>query len=318
MNRAVVASVVDTQKPEFRDLVFAFYVSTFRLEADRQLALQTIAAVMEYDPAALVRDYTIYGQSRGVQGEEYTMPSDAEGGHHTLPFPVTLSRSRTLEQMQASLGAGDNLLLEGDDAARILELCHVMAHASGKAVTEIFLSRGMHTSDIIGALRPHGSSVKWVDGPLTAALRRQDTIVLENIDAAGSELVEKLNMLLDHAGRLALPPEAEGESILKKEGECRIIAIKRTRRSRSQQTISRALRNRFFNLHVTVVEEAAEVSELTSLALALEFGEDSSAGRAQVVQKLSLFHNKADEAARAKRKSAVRSPNQFATVKKIC
>jgi MoxR-like ATPase len=301
MNRAVVASVADTQKPEFRDLVFAFYVSTFRLEADRQLALQTVAAVMEYDPAALVRDYTIYGQSRGVQGEEYAMPSDAEGGHHTLPFPVTLSRSRTLEQMQASMGASDNLLLEGDDAARILELCHVMAHASGKAVTEIFLSRGMHTSDIIGALRPHGSSVKWVDGPLTAALRRQDTIVLENIDAAGSELVEKLNMLLDHAGRLALPPEAEGESILKKEGECRIIAIKRTRRSRSQQTISRALRNRFFNLHVTVVEEATEVTELTALALALEFGEDSSAGRAQVVQKLSLFHNKADEAAREKK-----------------
>ena len=301
MNRAVVASVRDTQSSEFRDLVFAFFVQAFRLEADRQLALQTVAAIMEYDAAALARDYSIYGEGRGVEGVEYAMPSDAEGGHHTLPFPVTKSRSRTLEQMQASLGANDNLLLEGDDAARILELCHVMAHATARSVTEIFLSRGMHTSDIIGALRPHGNSVRWVDGPLTAALRRQDIIVLENIDAAGSELVEKLNMLLDHAGRLALPPEAEGESILKKEGECRIIAIKRTRRSRSQQTISRALRNRFFNLHVSVIEDPLEVTELTALSLELEFGADATPQRAHVVQKLGLFHNKADEAAREKK-----------------
>ena len=139
-------------------------------------------------------------------------------------FPLTASRARILDQVEASLTANDNLLMEGDDAARMLELCTTYAGARGRALTEIFLSRGMHTSDIIGALRPHGTSVRWVDGPLTAALRRGDLIVLENIDAAGSELVEKLNMLLDHAGRLALPPEAEGESILKKEGDCRIVA----------------------------------------------------------------------------------------------
>ncbi|MFO1472977.1 MAG: AAA family ATPase [Turneriella sp.] len=301
MNRALVAGLTDINAPVFRDLVFTFFVEAFRLEADRALAMKLVAEVLAFDFAALMRDHEIYRSAAPQRpAAEYMAPAGTAAAQRMF-FPLTASRARILDQVEASLTANDNLLMEGDDAARMLELFTTYAGARGRALTEIFLSRGMHTSDIIGALRPHGTSVRWVDGPLTAALRRGDLIVLENIDAAGSELVEKLNMLLDHAGRLALPPEAEGESILKKEGECRIVAIKRTRRSRNQQTISRALRNRFFNLHVPVLEGNDEISELIALTLAFEFGEDDSVLRKTLVQKLSLFHAKADEAAREKK-----------------
>jgi len=301
MNRALVAGLTDINAPAFRDLVFTFFVEAFRLESDRVLAMKLVAEVLAFDYAALTRDHEIYRSAAPQRpAVEYLAPAGTTAAQRMF-FPLTASRARILDQVEASLTANDNLLMEGDDAARMLELCTTYAGARGRALTEIFLSRGMHTSDIIGALRPHGSSVRWVDGPLTAALRRGDLIVLENIDAAGSELVEKLNMLLDHAGRLALPPEAEGESILKKEGDCRIVAIKRTRRSRNQQTISRALRNRFFNLHVPVIEGNDELSELIALTLAYEFGDDDSTLRKTLVQKLSLFHAKADEAAREKK-----------------
>lgn len=301
MNRALVAGLTDINAPAFRDLVFTFFVEAFRLEADRQLAMKLVAEVLAFDFAALTRDHEIYRSAAPQRpAAEYMAPVGTAAAQRMF-FPLTASRARILDQVEASLTANDNLLMEGEDAARMLELCTTYAGARGRALTEIFLSRGMHTSDIIGALRPHGTSVRWVDGPLTAALRRGDLIVLENIDAAGSELVEKLNMLLDHAGRLALPPEAEGESILKKEGDCRIVAIKRTRKSRNQQTISRALRNRFFNLHVPVLEGNDEISELIALTLAYEFGEDDSVLRKTLVQKLSLFHAKADEAAREKK-----------------
>lgn len=299
MNRAVVAGLADTDAPAFRDLIFTFFVEVFRLEADRKAALNIVAATLAFDAAALLKDFEIFlGQNPELPPSAYAA---AENDGSRMFFPITAGRLRILEKIEASLDANDNLLMEGDDAARMLELLTCYAAAHGRPFTEIFLSRGMHTSDIIGALRPFGNSVKWVDGPLTAALRRGDVIVLENIDAAGSELVEKLNMLLDHAGRLALPPEAEGEAILKKEGDCRIIAIKRTRKSRNQQTISRALRNRFFNLHVPVIETQGEIAEVISLALVSEFGEDDSALRKTLVQKLSLFHTKADEAAREKK-----------------
>lgn len=303
MNRALVAAISDANMPEFRDLLFAFFVEAFRLEEDRAAALKIVAEILGYDLGQFKRDFEIYNsltpqppllKERGSVFAGVKSPT-------RLFFPVTLARAALLEKIDASLTAADNLLLEGDDAARILELCHIEAHRRGRPITEIFLSRGMHTSDIIGALRPYQNTVRWVDGPLSAALRRGDIIVLENIDAAGSELVEKLNMLLDHAGRLALPPEAEGEAILKKEGECRIIAIKRTRKSRSQQTISRALRNRFFNIHVSVLEGQPVVAEIAALALAAEFGADSSTMRADFVRRLSLFHTKVDEAAREKK-----------------
>ena len=318
MNRAVVAGLTDINAPAFRDLTFTFFVETFRIETDRQLAMKIAAEILGYEFAQLNRDYGMYTSAALLRnGEEYIAAGEAAPTR--MFFPVTHARAAILDKMEASLTANDNLLIEGDDAARILELCHIYARVHGgtgvgqardgdgptgmahRKVTEIFLSRGMHTSDIIGALRPHGSSVKWVDGPLTAALRRGDLIVLENIDAAGSELVEKLNMLLDHAGRLALPPEAEGDSILKKEGECRIVAIKRTRKSRNQQTISRALRNRFFSMHVPVLEGQQITSEIITLTLNHQFGEDESTLRKTLIQKLSLFHIKADEAAREKK-----------------
>jgi midasin (ATPase involved in ribosome maturation) len=299
MNRAVIAGITDIESPAFRDLFFMMFVNVFRLETDRECALKLAAQVMEYDASALKRDHEIFTASAAEANYLAATGGDSRG--QRLYFPITRSRARLLEQMEASLTANDNLLLEGDDAARILELCHAYAEHHGRPVTEIFLSRGMHTSDIVGALRPHGHSVRWVDGPLTAALRRGDLIILENIDAAGSELIEKLNMLLDHAGRLALPPEAEGDSILRKEGECRVIAIKRTRRSRNQQTISRALRNRFFNLHVPVIETQQEMQEVIAAALEYEFGEDNSPLRQTLVQKLALFHTKADEAAKEKK-----------------
>ena len=300
MNRAVVAGLSDVNQPGFRDLVFTFYTEIFRLGTDREVAMKIAAEILGYDLGQLNRDYNIYTSAAPLHNiETYTEAGAAAPTR--MFFPVTHIRAAILDKMEASLTANDNLLIEGDDAARILELCHIYAGMANRPITEIFLSRGMHTSDIIGALRPHGSSVKWVDGPLTAALRRGDLIVLENIDAAGSELVEKLNMLLDHAGRLALPPEAEGEAILKKEGDCRIIAIKRTRKSRSQQTISRALRNRFFSMHVPVLENQQTMAEIIALTLAHEFGEDTSPLRADLVRRLSLFHTKADEAAREKK-----------------
>lgn len=307
MNRAVVSGLADTEKSEFRDLLFTFFVDTFRLQSDRRTALQQIAAVLSYDAPALEKDYGIFSSQKPFSKMAVDLSHREGASNSRLFFPLTPSRRQILTAMDSSLTAEDNLLLEGDDAARILELCHAWADMQGRRVTEIFLSRGMHTSDIIGALRPRlhgerkGQNVCWVDGPLTAALRRQDIIILENIDAAGSELIEKLNMLLDHAGRLALPPEAEGETILRKEGACRVIAIKRTRRSRNQQTISRALRNRFFNMHVPVIETGEEMAEVIRLAMDHEFGEDSSAQRKTFVQKLTLFHTKADEAVAEKK-----------------
>ncbi|MBV6494703.1 MAG: hypothetical protein LDLANPLL_02740 [Turneriella sp.] len=356
MNRALVEEVISVDDPKFRDLLFTFFVDVFRADIDREGARKICAQVLLYDFGAFERDYKIYQEIPSTP-HEADVSTESVLSATRLFFPVTSLREQLLEKIGASLVASDNLLLEGDDAARMLELCHTYAsrQKEGVGVTEIFLSRGMHTSDIIGALRPvlhggsrgvaatdgigsaavlhggsrgvaatdgigsaavlHGGSrgvaatdakqsVRWVDGPLTAALRRGDLIILENIDAAGSELVEKLNMLLDHAGRLALPPEAEGVSILKKEGTCRVVALKRTRKSRNQQTISRALRNRFFSMHIPVLETQEEMVDVAALALENEFGKDASALRSNFVKKLALFHTKADEAAREKKVGA--------------
>ena len=294
----------------FLDNVFNFYVNVFRIQEDRETALKIAAGALQADLAKFVTAYT----------EQMTRPADEifigrlssavsniEPPSTLDPLPLTGQRLRLLEDILSSLENNENLLLEGADAARMGPLLERLAWQMNIKSEFIFLARGMHTSDILGALRPTEidgkKEVRWLDGPLTRALREQSWIILENIEAAGSELVEKLNMLLDHASMLSLPPEAEGEAVVKKEGKARIIALKRTRQSRNQTTISRALRNRFYSMQIPVVHSDAELKESAALYWQLLFGDSDKLDKPSVdlLERLALFHARLSEAAETRK-----------------
>lgn len=299
--------------------IYNTYINVFRETDDREKALRLVASHLEIPYPQIIDSYNSYMEKvadeifLGQLSRPKVNASNIENSSLTDPLPLTGRRLRLLEEINKSMENEENLLLEGAEAARMGPLVEKLAKEMGRKAEFIFLARGMHTSDILGALRPTEvdgkKEVRWVDGPLTKALREESWIVLENIEAAGSELVEKLNMLLDHASMLSMPPEAEGESVVKKKGEARLIALKRVRKSRNQATISRALRNRFFSMHIPIVETQQELRESALLQWQQCFADSIhyDSNDVKLIDRLTLFHNRLFEAADARKIGATQA-----------
>ncbi len=190
-------------------------------------------------------------------------------------LPPLAANLRFLESVSVAISAGENILLECEANVEAEEYFLFFSELLGRPLAQITLSRGMHTSDILGGLKPsvnsgeQNASVEWVDGPLTAAVRRGDFILLKGLEAAGPELVEKLNMLLDDARALLLPPESGQVEPLHLKKDARIFAVKFFRDQRSIPTISRAFRNRFSAFIVPPLTEKKSLIELSAHLLNL-------------------------------------------------
>ncbi len=223
-------------------------------------------------------------------------------------FPPVKTRLAVLEAIARGIEKGENVLLESDPDVEPEEYVEFFASLLGRRLTTITLSRGMHTTDILGGLKPVGgasmddaggisSSVAWVDGPLTKAVREGDFILLKGLEAAGPELVEKLNMLTDDTRALSLPPESGTiEPIYLQEG-ARIFGLKYFRTQRSTPSISRAFRNRFSALVVPPVQDRESLREIVEVALNLEEAESELSGLAD---SMVSFHMMARDRARGR------------------
>lgn len=223
-------------------------------------------------------------------------------------FPPVRAARPVLEAMARALQMSENVLLECEADVEPEDYVHFFASLLGRKLNVITLSRGMHTADILGGLKPNAAAsqndasdaVRWVDGPLTAAVRSGDLILLKGLEAAGPELVEKLNMLLDDARALALPPESGETAPLYLQPGARIFAQKFYRLQRSTPSISRAFRNRFSAIVIPPLDDAESLREIVCSRLGLDYDLDldptsSAAGEGDatrpVLQAIVNFHS---------------------------
>lgn len=197
-----------------------------------------------------------------------------------------------LEALARMVQMGENALLECEADVEPEDYVEFFARLLDRPLAVITLSRGMHTADILGGLKPapdaanEAEAVRWVDGPLTAAIRRGDFILLKGLEAAGPELVEKLNMLLDDARALALPPESGATEPLRLDPRARLFGIKFFRYQRSTPSISRAFRNRFSALALSPVLDAPSLRQIAASRLKIE--EEGAA--ATLLDVIARFH----------------------------
>lgn len=217
------------------------------------------------------------------------------------PLPQTL---KTLEAIACAIEQKEHILMESMADVEAEEYVYFFSRLLGRPLRIITLSRGMHTSDIIGGLKPspahsqrdsNGETLKqkeqsskkenetlnrhenlnknfieWVDGPLSSALRSGAFILLRGLEAAGPELVEKLNMLLDDAQALLLPAESGEKEPLTLPEKTRVFALKFFRTGSKTPTISRAFRNRFSAFCIEPITDRESLIELLAHLLSIE------------------------------------------------
>jgi len=270
--KRVAARVVTARENPSRE-VADIYLRPFRSAQDRTFVEELIGHAQEGSsfqrlvvdgPAGIVR----IGRSHITVQKD-----DIESRVHraVADHPAVMSRLELLEALSRSVELAENILLESDADVEPEEFASFFARLAGKNLTTVSLSRGMHTADILGGLKPitaegEKDQVTWVDGPLTRAVKAGDYILLRGLEAAGPELVEKLNMLTDDARALVLPPESGEHDPLLLAADARIFAVKHFRLTRSSPSVSRAFRNRF---SAFVVHPLDTVDSLTDFACAL-------------------------------------------------
>lgn len=252
----------------YREL-YELYVEPFRKADDRKSQEEFLKEELQYKNAEINKNIKLYVEADKLYCNDKTIATKTDKVKEELErIPVTQKILYFLEKVVTSIQMGENILIEFGEEDDPNYLLPLITSLSGEKVEFINLSKGIHTSDILGAQKPVSQlMVEWVDGPLTRGIRNESTIVITALESAGAELVEKLNMLTDDAKAITLPPES-GETVpLSLKENSRIFALKSFRKSKSVPTISRAFRNRFTAVLFPDLEDVESLREILNFYL---------------------------------------------------
>ncbi|MCE9599555.1 MAG: AAA family ATPase [Spirochaetia bacterium] len=274
--------------------LYDIYVHPFRQAEDKKFVQELIHSVISDKHAETEVKIAVANDSMKV-GHAVLIPGSGKTEKEAIDtalqsFPPVVSRLPFLASIGRAIEMRENILLESDADVEPEEYVEFFARLMGAKLTVIHLSKGMHTSDILGGLKPvRERELAWVDGPITRAVRNGDYLLIRGLEAAGPELVEKLNMLLDDAKALLLPPEAgEKDPLILKE-KAVIFALKVFRNTKSTPTISRAFRNRFSSIIVPAITDSESLEEIVLVALGA--GEEDAPMR-ELASRMVQFHLK--------------------------
>jgi len=286
----VLAFGKDDKTVALREALYLFQ-EPFRKNEDRNLQTDFIESefggkVKSRSTKGYVQNGTIFWNDKEIKTWEEKKTISILSQYPT-PEPIL----GFLDQILTAVQCKENILIEFREDQDPQEFLPLFTELTGIEVESVMLSKGMHTSDVVGALKPTRDgkieSVDWVDGPLTRAIRNGKIILISGLESAGAELVEKMNMLTDDARSLTLPPES-GESIPIQLKETSIVfGLKSYRHSKSVSTISRAFRNRFTSVIFPELEDNNVLEELLSFYLP----------EGVLPRALARFHTKAKELA---------------------
>ncbi|MDX1959022.1 MAG: AAA family ATPase [Leptospiraceae bacterium] len=272
------------QKSVLREHVMSFYVDLFRNPEDRKsqedFVLSELSLKEEYvsDSVKLFVDkdkFYCNDKSFSIQNPDFVK-------NLLTRVPLTKNVLSFLEKISSAIQMKENILIEYSEEDDPLFLQELVTGLSGNKVEFINLCKGIHTSDILGALKPEGNQVEWKDGPLTRAIRENSIIAITSLEASGAELVEKLNMLTDDAKAILLPPESNETEPLELKENSIVFAFKVFRKSKSTPTISRAFRNRFSTFLFPELDSTSEAKEIAFFHL----------GDERLSSFIAEFHNK--------------------------
>uniref|UniRef100_A0A8D2PY94 Midasin n=1 Tax=Varanus komodoensis TaxID=61221 RepID=A0A8D2PY94_VARKO len=118
---------------------------------------------------------------------------------------TAMNAQRLLRALQLS----KPVLLEGSPGVGKTSLVAALAKASGNCLVRINLSEQTDVTDLFGTDLPveggKGGEFAWRDGPLLAALKSGDWILLDELNLASQSVLEGLNACFDHRAEIYVP-----------------------------------------------------------------------------------------------------------------
>ncbi|MCB1179067.1 MAG: AAA family ATPase, partial [Leptospiraceae bacterium] len=246
------------------------FVDSFRNPEDRKSQWDLVASELAIQGEYISPEVKIFVDENNFYCNDKKIPvMSSEKVKKTIEtIPFTAEIRQFVEKISTCLEMKENVLIEYSDEDDPLFLMELITGLTGNEVEFVNLCKGIHTSDILGALKPTiDNKIEWANGPLTRGMEKGALIVITALEASGAELVEKLNMLTDDARSILLPPESGYEGPLTLKENSHVIAFKTFRKTKSTPTISRAFRNRFTSIRFPEFTDRNSLKEIVEFFL---------------------------------------------------
>ncbi len=136
------------------------------------------------------------------------------------PFYIPVGNEESV--FKAAFRQGLSVLLKGPTGCGKTRFVEAMAHDLGRPLITVACHDDLTTADLVGRFLLEGGDTKWVDGPLTRAVREGAICYLDEIVEARQDTTVVLHPLADY--RRQLPIDRLGITLDAIEGFCLVVS----------------------------------------------------------------------------------------------
>ena len=122
----------------------------------------------------------------------------------------------------AAFRQGLSVVLKGPTGCGKTRFVEAMAHDLGRPLVTVSCHDDLTTADLVGRYLLEGGDTRWVDGPLTRAVREGAICYLDEVVEARQDTTVVLHPLADH--RRELPIERLGVTLQAAPGFCLVVS----------------------------------------------------------------------------------------------
>jgi hypothetical protein len=180
------------------------------------------------------------------QGAGSMVPPAAQFAHLVIDQPL----AETMRAIAVGISHGRPVALEGETAAAKTTAVLYLAHLLGQSVRRLNLNGATDAGELVGRFAPApGGGFRFVESVLPQAMRHGDWVLLDEINLAEPQCIERLNPVLEQPPTLILS-ENDGTVFGEYGGvpihdNFRVIATYNPAAYTGRNALSPALRSRF-------------------------------------------------------------------------
>src|SRR6188472_4656078 len=138
------------------------------------------------------------------------------------PRPYYVPVANEEQVFRAAYRQGLAIALKGPTGCGKTRFVEAMAHDLGRPLITVSCHDDLTTSDLVGRFLLEGGATRWVDGPLTRAVREGAICYLDEVVEARQDTTVVIHPLADH--RRQLPIDRLGVTLDAAPGFCLVVS----------------------------------------------------------------------------------------------